>query len=195
MTDALILETVTSFIQELTEWTVDNCKPKHDGRPDPIMGDFFCAVHMNEYQTRSKIVSGELEEIWGFAVTVTKRLSAVPIDRVTDSIYLNNVRGISTLINKIIIKLDSSKDRFLNTINDAYEYTDEDIADLLRSYQFMTPYRFMYRSPKPVLNDEEWTHGTHGDPSRDNRDGLNTMSMTAFFGGLTTQVLYAEEEC
>ena len=85
MSEAIVLNTIATKLRELDIWDSNNCMARFDERPDPVMGDRFCSVHMVEHQTRSQTDGGQTEELLGFGITITKRITAVPGDKISES--------------------------------------------------------------------------------------------------------------
>jgi hypothetical protein len=192
MSDIAILTAVPETLRaNLPDWTSDNCKAMPDGRPDPVMGNMFCAVHITERQTVIHVDHGVHRELWGIGITVTKRIEAVPYDRVNTSIYLTHVSGISPVMNRIIYEIHN-RWKVVNSINAAIP--DDGMLNVT-AQSFISPLLLLNRNPKLTFEDEPWFHGTHGGLSRDAQDGHVGVSMTAYFGTMIKETILNTETC
>lgn len=194
MSDTAILETIATILIEKfpNDWNDDNCQPRSSGDPPPMMGDRFAAVHMtsisgNGYQENATI------ETYNFAITVTKRIHAVPESKITRSVYLGTLQEISPMINRIIHVI-SNRWSITNRINDALT-VDPFLSSYATPSAFISPPVFLSRTPTPVVRDEDWFHGTHGPKLRDLQDGHVGLSLTATFGNLNKETIIVEEDC
>lgn len=80
MLDAL-LYAVRDNIRSVLGYDARTCEIRDDGHPPPRCGDWFAAVH--QMRSRSEMVNA-LDEYFGFSVTLTARVTNVPLDRVGD---------------------------------------------------------------------------------------------------------------
>jgi hypothetical protein len=193
MSDKAILEGVTSYlIARLAEWNSDNCKAMPDGRPDPTMADEFASVHITQVQSVNTHDHRELEELWGFGVTLTKRISAVPYDRLSNSIYLQQLTGFSPIMTRIKLTLHN-KYSLTQTLNTKLETTDTEINDLVEARCFSSPAVFINRSAKLRFHDDEWFHGYR--EGKIFKEGYVGVSMMLNFGNLRLMTALKPDTC
>jgi len=193
MSEIAILTAVPTYlIDKLTDWTVDNCKAMPDGQPIPVAPNIFCAVHITEIQSKQES-QGTHEEIWGFGITITKRITTVPYDRITPSIYLTQLSGISSLMERTKYALHN-RWSLIQSIN-ANIPNDPQLDEFVYVQTFSTPAMLLNRTPKLTFQEEDWFHGTHGTPERDNRDGYVGVTLTASFGNMLKITKLQEDTC
>lgn len=194
MSDVAILNGAREWlVTNFTEWENDNCKPMPDGQPDPVAKNDFAAVHITESQARQSD-DGIMEEVWGFGVTVTKRIEAIPYDKITDSIYLIHLTGLAPTMDRIKYSMQSSW-KLTNLINSKIVTTDDQLNTFVSSQKFVEPARLVNRNPKMFFETENWWHGTHGKPERNPQDGFVGVRMTLNFGNLIKQTKFVPEVC
>ena len=195
MSDHHVLPGVqTTLLAALSEWNTDNCKPMPDGQPEPISASQFAAIHVLNVQGAQKD-DGIHEEIWSFSITVSKRIKAVPYDRINTSVYLTHLSGISPIMKRIKYALNNrwSLVRNINALIDAEN--DPDLVDLIDIEGFIHPALVINQTPKMSFRNEEWFHGTHRNPDRDAIDGVVGISMSLDFGQLLKQTHQPDEVC
>jgi hypothetical protein len=195
MSDIAILKAIPEYlIDKFTYWNEDNCKAMPDEQPDPMMGDVFASVYITEIQGRPKSNDGVLEERWGFGVTVTKRISAVPYDRITPAIYIKEYNGISFYVNPIKYALNN-RWSVTTAINDNIPMIPE-VSDFVTDERFLSPAYCLNGMPRIRFAEETWFHGTHSvyEP-RDSRDGYTGVYMSLTFGNLMKYTKLAEDTC
>ena len=193
--DTAILNGVVSYLRNnLSTWNPSNCRAMPDGRPIPMMANEFCAVHITEAQGTTDD-QGLLREVWGFGVTVTKRIQAVPFDRIVDNIYLEQISGLETLIRRIKFAI-TNRGEVVQAINAAIptEENDPELYNFICDYRLLRPPIFINRNAKFRFRDEEWMHGSHS-PTRDRLDGHVAISFTLNFGRLEFQISQSEDTC
>ena len=194
MSDVAILTAIPEIlIDSFDEWTINNCKAMPDERPDPVANELFASVYISEIQNNLLQNDAEMQELWSFAITVTKRIHAVPYDRLMPSVYLEQIKGLYPAINRITNAINN-RYSVINRIN-AKIPKDPQLNNLVLSEAFVTPVYALNRTPKVTLRNEEWFHGSHGTPARDRNDGHVGMSMTVFFGNLIKQTTLVPETC
>lgn len=194
--DRAILRGVQNYIRNNFEhWNKDNCKAMPDGRPDPMMGRTFCSIHITEAQGATDD-QGILREVYGFGVTVTKRIEAVPYDRITDSIYLSHMDGISSLVDQINYSI-SNRYEVANAIASELPtaYSDPELFKFVECFTIPNPPILVSRNPRLRFRDEEWFHGSHDKPLRDQKDGHVGVSFTLNYGKLTLLINQTEGNC
>ena len=194
--DRAILTGVVKYLREnLSIWNATNCMAMADGRPNPMMGKEFCSVHVSEMQGTTDD-QGLLREVWGFGVTVTKRIEAVPYDKIPQSIYLEETRGISKLINQILYAINNRWEvaRCIEAELPTAE-TCPEIFKFINCIRVMNPPLLSNRNPKFRYRDEEWMHGSHTKPTRNGLDGHVGISFTLNFGRLNIQIQQTEGNC
>ena len=186
-----VLITTQGGIGGFGDWNDNNCKAMPNGRPDPAMQSIFAAVHITERQTVIKVDDGIHEELWGIGVTITKRIEAVPYDRITGSIYLTQLSGLSPVMQRVVYEIHN-RWKVINAINAAIPFDPDLHVD---AQSFRTPLLLINRTPKISFEAEEWFHGTHSHISRDAQDGFVGVSMTAYFGKMLKQTILTPEVC
>jgi len=194
--DTAILRGVTKYIHNnLEHWNELNCKAMPDGRPEPMIGKDFCSVHITESQG-TVADQGLLREVWGFGVTVTRRLEAVPYDKIMQAIYLGKIQGLDRLVNQLKYAI-SNRGEVRVCIESCLptEEQDPELFKFIDCIAVTTPPIFVSRNPKFRFRDEEWFHGTHSNPARNRNDGHVGISFTMNFGRLEFQISQKEGTC
>lgn len=88
MIDALLFSVRDAIRDAGYGYNASTCEIMADGHPIPSMGDWFVAVH--ELASRSN-ADNCLNELFGFGVTVTRRISGVPFDRIGNKVMAANL--------------------------------------------------------------------------------------------------------
>ena len=144
MIDAL-LYAVRDAVRAYLKYDYTRCEIRDDGRPPPRCGDIFIAVHQ---LGSSSEMDNALDEYSNFGLTLTMRVTNVPIDRVGDQM-LAKKKARETGFNAILDRLD-----FLHmnwqVLANANQYLVEMVGDVQEVYGFAEPAR--YRGAEvPVL--------------------------------------------
>ena len=195
MSDFQILPGVQArMIAVLPEWNEENCKPMPDGQPEPLSAKQFAAIHILNLQGTQKD-DGIHEEIWSFSVTVSKRIEAIPYDRINQSVFLKHLTGISPIMERVKYALHN-RWGLVESINNLIDIADDPVlANLIDIQRFIRPALVINRTPKMTFRNEEWFHGTHRNPDRNILDGFVGVSMTLDFGQLIKQTGQPDESC
>ena len=194
--DIAILRGVASYLHQcIPHWNENNCKPKPDGRPDPIQGKEFLALHISEVQGTTED-QGILREVWGFAATITKRIEAVPHDKVTDQIYLERMSGIASLANQVNYAI-SNRQEVSRAIENEFPtaQTDPTLFKFIDAIRVINPPMLVNRNPSLRVRNEDWFHGTHSRPVRNQQDGPVGVSFTLSFGRLNIEISQTQGNC
>ncbi len=90
MIDALLLSVRDAVRGAGFGYDVKSCELSSDGefgpgQPPPRMGDWFASIH--QLDSNSDMLNA-LNEYFGFALTLTRRVSGVPIDRLGDQLLV-----------------------------------------------------------------------------------------------------------
>ena len=183
MSDRAILRGTESYLRStLAEWNANNCQARPDDRPVAMSGKEFCAISIRECQTEGTDV--DKTETWGFSITVSKRLSAVPDKKIADSVYLLQTSGLSELMNRIGIVIHNQWG-FISSLNT--ELANDSLpTGFVLTEKFTSLAQIVFRSPQVDYRDEDWFHGTHT-PVRTEEDGHVGISLTLEFGRLLKQ--------
>ena len=195
--DQAILRGLENYIRaNLSEWNKDNCQATPDARPAPIICNQFCSLHITESQGTTDD-QGLLEEVWGFGVTVTKRIEAVPHDKIVDTIYLQQSTGIARLVRQLKYAINN-RGEVQEAINDELQKVlecDIELQQFICSARLIRPPIWTNRNAKFIFRDEVWMRGSHSQPTRDRHDGHVAISYTLNFGRLNFQLSQTEGTC
>lgn len=180
---AVLKGTRDYLIANLEIWNSDNCKAMPDEKPDPVMGNEFASVHMINSQGGGRD-SGMLDDFYEFAVTVTKRIEAIPYDQVSPEIYLKNLSGIEPLITQITYAI-WNRWEVINAMNAAI-VPDPQLEQFIENYKFIGPPKKSNRTGKLRFVDEDHFHGDRIS-DRTRFDGHVGVMLTVYFGGVILQ--------
>jgi hypothetical protein len=188
--DYAILKGISSYlIGEFDEWNARNCKGMPDEQPDPVMGDIFAAVHVVNSQGTSRD-SGLLDDVFDFAVTVTKRIEAIPYDKITDQVYIKQLMGIEPIVTRITYAIWNRWEP-INAIN-AQIVADPQLEKYVGSRRFIAPCKKSNRTGKLRFHDEDFLHGNK---TRNRDQGFVAVSLSVYFGNLILQTVQTEGTC
>lgn len=195
MSDIAILNGLSTYlIDKIPEdWTEDNCKGMPDGRPDPVSGDIFCSIHMGTSQGRIEHTDRSFEEVWGVDITITKRIKAIPQDRINTKVYLTHLTGLAPKMTRVKFAI-TNRWSAVQAINAAFP-SDPVLDRFLDSIQAITPLQAMTRRPTVEFRNEEWFHGTHSGVGPTPRDGWVGISLTQTFGNMIIRADQAADDC
>lgn len=182
MSEYALLTGVQTYLRTFTTFDQTNCGMEVNEKPPPSIGDFYISIHMINIQPSKYDDSELIEEIFTFGCTVTKRIKAVPEDRLPESVYLSTLNGLSKLCRLIVAGLHH---RAAPIIQANLLMTAEDNADylsLVAGERFVSTPTWIGTSGQPELHNEEWFHGTYN--TRNTRTepfGFVGMSKTVRF--------------
>jgi hypothetical protein len=170
----------------LDEWNTTNCQARPTGNPVAMSGDAFCAIHMREHQVYAS--DNNLEDLWGFTCTVTKRIRTNPDKILTDSVYLNTASGLAYYLDRIITVLHNRWD-FINVLT---SNLDDSLlpTGYTNGQSFATPCKLVYRDTLKY-RDEDWFMGSDSE-ARDDLSGHIAMSASLEFGNIRRIVRYID---
>lgn len=97
---ALLLAVRDHLRQELNLRELD-CENTFDGRPLPMSGESFIAIHPGSWTNDTPEC---LDERYGIQITVTVRLPRVPQDRWGPELFTKAAEGLDALLEKIRVK-------------------------------------------------------------------------------------------
>ena len=166
-----------------------------DGQPDPTAANIFAAAHILNVQGRRQN-SDTHEELWSFSVTISKRIKAIPIDRVNQSVYLSLYAdsGLAEVVDVVKYSIQNSWN-LITRINNQVNIVGNEPTLIIQSIQYTQTPQLLNRTPKPAFRNEEWFHGSHNNPERDGLDGFVGLSLTLDFGDLLKLTCINNETC
>jgi hypothetical protein len=135
-------------------YDVKTCEIMDDGQPPPRCGDRFAAVHQG---TQSNDTLNSLNLYIGFAVTLTRRLSNVPLDRVGDRLLakqLAETNGFNAQLDQLLDFLNMNWG-ILQDANTNLMKRASLIPTATQVYGFCEPAHFA-SAEKPSLVGPEW---------------------------------------
>ena len=197
MIDKAILTAVPAhLIEYIGALNSNNCQATPDERPIPVSGDIFVSVYIQEVQGRQEPDDHWFEQFWGFGVTISKKRSAVSDRNVVESIYLQEMTGISDLATKIQFALVHRYEIMndINTLLNTYYDADEEIEQFVQHWAFINPPHLLNRQTRPLFRNEEWFHGDTS-PPRNSLDGSVGLSLGLNFSGMRLSAKLDEEMC
>jgi hypothetical protein len=194
MSDYALLSGVQTYLRSLDLFDETNCGVQIDERPPPVIPDFYASIHMIETRTGKFDDGGLIEEIYVFGVTVSKRIKAVPRDRIAGDVYIEQLAGLSRICRYVVAALHHRASPIItaNTLVD-----DEDNAGYLAivaGEKFINVPTWIGTTGVPQLHNEEWFHGTYNTRNaRMELPGFVGMSKTCRFR--VTKVTKQKDNC
>lgn len=120
------------------------------GQPPPAAGQLYLAVHGTDWTSGPAEMQQGTEEHFGVAVTITRKTSAAPTDRQTETFYVNASIGldhIARLVNQVVMQGNYV---ILNAANAAIIGTDK----------FQEPLRWAGTDAEPTERGDTWFWAT-----------------------------------
>lgn len=116
MSQAALAQAVTTYLRTALMLDANSCEFGLDGQPPPACGETFVRVWPGRW---AGIDCEGLGETFGVNVTVTRRVSFAPTDRVGTEAWLKVITGLEATLRTILVKmhLDVGGDAILNAAN------------------------------------------------------------------------------
>jgi len=177
-----------------SKFDINNCKPMADGQPDPLVNKLFAAVHTLNVQGLRQHDKVQ-EELWSFSVTISKKIHARPIDRVSANVFLSLFAssGLAEIVEYVKYSIQGS-DNCVKRMNNKVSIIGAEPAAIIEGITYRQVPQLLNRNPKPNFRNEEWFHGTHS-PPRDGQDGFVGLSLTLDFGDVLKATTITEDSC
>jgi len=196
MSDKHVLEGVATHLRSKLSsiYDANNCKAMADGQPDPLTNDIFAAIHTLNIQGKRQHDIAH-EELWSFSVTISKKINAVPIDRVAQSVFLKLFAdsGLAEVVEYTKFAIQGSY-KLIQEINNQVDIVGTEPISLVESIGYIQVPQLLNRTPKPAFRNEEWFHGSHS-PDRDVLDGFVGLSLTLDFGDILKITKIKQDVC
>lgn len=175
--EALLLATRDHLRSELG-LDATTCEVTADGRPFPFSGMVFYAVHLSSW--RNDWCEGAFDEVFGVAVTITKRTARVPQSKVGRAVLVKEQSGLLKLAAAVRLKVHLNY-TLMGLANDA-------IGDGVDANGFREP--LLFRSVSvPQAQNANW-FAARGESSQKTSDA--GMSVTVQFDGARRLQKYEE---
>lgn len=194
MSDYALLTGVQTYLRSFNLFDEKNCGVQIGGQPPPNIPDFYAAIHIIEARTGKFDDGGLIEEVYIFGVTVSKRIKAVPRDRIASDVYIEQLAGLSRICRFVVAALHHRSSPIItaNTLVD-----DEDDAEYLGivfGEKFVNVPTWIGTDGVPSLHNDEWFHGTYNTRNeRMEQAGYVGMSKTCRFR--VTKITKQKDNC
>lgn len=165
MSQRALLLAVRDYLRSSVNLADDECEVMFDGQPMPMAGERFVSVWPGDWSARD--IEG-LDEEYGINITVTRRVTYAPADRVVAPLTGTDAQALDQLLEAIRAKLhlDSQGDKVLNAANTIIG---------TGSNGFVEPLRFRHGS-RPEPKGPDWF-------SADGESEVSGLAQTLTFGG------------
>jgi len=100
-----LLQAVRDQLRKEVPLKVSECDIQPDGQPPPGIGRQYVAVHPTGWENDIPQMSRGLSELYAISVTLTMRAPESPRDRIMSELYLKALKGMESIIRRIIIKI------------------------------------------------------------------------------------------
>lgn len=100
------------------------CDCQGKGQPPPIVGERYIAVHPTGWGPGDSRIDHGLDEVYRVTCTITKRISAVPKDRIPSEVFLKTLTGLEALARLAMKHVHQNYD-VMNAANDLISGSDK----------------------------------------------------------------------
>lgn len=107
-----LLIAVRDQLREKVTLSPDDVRVQPGPEPIPTMGDTFISVYGSGWNAGISDPNRGIDEVFGVACAVTSRMSANPIDRVGEEIYIKGITGLEATCRKIVANVHQNIDVF-----------------------------------------------------------------------------------
>lgn len=153
-----------STLQSLNTWDDTICDVGVGPEPAPVCDDLFVRIHPGEWNCLTHDEGGDLDESYGVAVTISRRLPYAPADREGTEVLLKQTEGLMEVAALVRTQLHFSY-AVINTANTT-------LGGSVNG--FVEPLRFR-NAQTPAVRSADWFSSEQAEHC-----GLST---TLFFGG------------
>lgn len=105
MSQAALMMAARDRLQLLLSLTRDSCDIGLDGKPKPACGELYVAVHPAGWSPGPDGGDVGIDEVFGIAVTITRRLNEAPGDRWGSEIWVKKDTGIEPIARRVALEL------------------------------------------------------------------------------------------
>ena len=133
-----------------TPLTALDCEIRPEGRPTKHAGKTFLGIHGSSWNAGPATEHNVLEEYFGLAVTISRRIGSIPEDRWGTTLYLDATESLENLSRLVILSISKNRYTILSTANTAITDANEN------SYTFYRPMTFVNADPEPRVEIGDW---------------------------------------
>jgi hypothetical protein len=161
MSEYALLTGIQTYLRTFNMFDDTNCSTQVNEKPPASVGDFYVTIHMLNVQPSKYDDSEMIEEVYTFGITVSKRIKAVPEDKLPEAVYLETANGLSKICRFIVAALHHRASPIItaNTLLTAED--DADYLSVVAGERFVNTPTWLGTSGQPELRNEEWFHGTY----------------------------------
>lgn len=171
MSQRAILLAVRDHLRKEMKWSELQCAVTYDGQPHPMAGEFFVAVYAGPWNGVE--IEGR-QDVFGVNITVSKRVTAYPGDRVDVPLAGPDGEALDKLLDSIAAKLHMDPP----AAGSSTHYPVLALANVTitsAANGFITPLRLL-DGGRPEPKGSDWFHA---DPESD----VCGLAQTLTFGG------------
>lgn len=117
-----------------------------DGQPPPSAGQLYLAIHGTDWSPAGSEKEQGIEEVFGVAITISRRTPSAPPDRQTEAFYTSATIGLDHIA-RLITPLVHQSYVILNAANALLGNPD---------FGFQEPLRWAGSDPEPTLQQPSW---------------------------------------
>lgn len=161
MSDYALLTGVQNYLRGYNLFDEKNCGAQPNERPPPVINDFYASIHMLEVRPSTYDDGGLIEEIYTFGVTISKRIKAVPIDKVGSEVYLNELNGLSRLCRFVVAAIHHRSGPIILANTYVDDEDDAEYLSVVSGEKFINVPTYIGSSGQPSFHNDEWFHGTY----------------------------------
>lgn len=133
-----------------TPLTALDCEIRLEGRPTKHAGKTFLGIHGLSWNAGPATEHNILEEYFGLAVTISRRIGSIPEDRWGTTLYLDAAESLENLSRLVILSISKNRYTILTAANTAITDANEN------SYTFYRPMTFVNADPEPRVEIGDW---------------------------------------
>lgn len=192
--EALMQAAVARLIDQVEEFTADNCGIQPQGHPPPRAGDFYVSVDEGTIVVKDPQNRSFLAEYYNIAVWVSLRAGLYPMDS-TSAMYLASLNRLTDLERKVITNLHGKEEvrraaNVLLGISEAAQDGDASAPGGDGSFgdALQWPIWYVGRGAT-VVHDSQWAGGGSHPEGGDEPGGAWQVRQLGFYGGWRIQNL------